>query len=367
MKNLCLFIFLAIASNALMAQNVGIGTITPTDAKLQVQTTGSSTQALFTNGQGALSIINETTRPEIGFNMYYNGNHKFKYNGFGGLMYYVPSTGIFTYYSSTVSGTADGAVAFSPIFTMQADGNVGIGTTSPSEAKLQVHEPAGNTQFIAAAGNNLPGISAFVPVSSPSIGFNARYQSGYKFMGTGYGGFFQFTPSDGKLKYWYSSTSGSADGALSSSFALAIDSSGRLGIGTASPTAPLHVTGNVVFGSSSINPATGYKVSIDGKVICEELKVQVNTSWPDYVFEDDYNLPSLETIEAKVMADKHLPGIPSAADVKAQQGIELGDMQKRMLEKVEEMYRYMFQMNRENKALKEEVTTLKKQVLEVKK
>ncbi len=73
-------------------------------------------------------------------------------------------------------------------------------------------------------------------------------------------------------------------------------------------------------------PATGYKVSIDGKVICEELKVQTSGSWPDYVFEKKYDLPSLENLEAKVMAQKHLPGIPSAAEVSAQKGIEVGDM-----------------------------------------
>jgi len=140
---------------------------------------------------------------------------------------------------------------------------------------------------------------------------------------------------------------------------MAIDSSGRLGIGTSIPTAPLHVTGNVVFGSSSIVPAAGYKLSIDGKVICEELKVQLNASWPDYVFEDNYHLPSLESLERSVMASKHLPGIPSAADVNAQQGVELGDMQKRLLEKVEELYRYMIRLNNENKQLKAELAALK--------
>ena len=129
----------------------------------------------------------------------------------------------------------------------------------------------------------------------------------------------------------------------------------------------MHIGGNVLIGTSTSELATGYKLSVDGKVICEELKVQTSGSWHDYVFEDGYNLPSLETVEAKVMSEKHLPGIPSAADVKAQQGIELGDMQKRMLEKMEEMYRYMFQMNNENKALKAEVSALKTQVQQIKK
>ena len=144
-------------------------------------------------------------------------------------------------------------------------------------------------------------------------------------------------------------------------------SRGNVGFFVNKPKADMHVGGNVLIGASTSEMATGYKLSVDGKVICEELKVQTSGAWPDYVFEDDYNLPSLETIEAKVMSEKHLPGIPSAADVKAQQGIELGDMQKRMLEKMEEMYRYMFQINNQNKALKAEVSALKIEVQQIKK
>lgn len=149
---------------------------------------------------------------------------------------------------------------------------------------------------------------------------------------------------------------------MSTAFALAIDSSGQFGIGTSTPKAPLHVTGNVVFGGSTITPATGYKVSVDGKIICEELKVQVSSAWPDYVFEDDYTMPTLENLEAKVMSQKHLPGIPAAAQVEAQKGVEVGDMQKRLLEKVEELYRYLFQMNNENKQLKERLALVESQL-----
>lgn len=369
MKKLLSLLIAAVSVQFAFSQNVGIGTLIPTDAKLQVQAAGNTTQGMFTDGTTGVALLTEASRPAIGFNTYLNSGYKFKGAGYGGLFYYLPTSGNLSYYTTNASGAAGaGAVFGSSLLTIRQDGNVGIGA-SPTEAKLQIHEPAGNTQFIAAAGSNLPGISTFVPGSSPSIGYNVRYQSGYKYMGAGYGAFWQYTPSLGALYYFYSSTSGAADGNVSSIFALAIDSSGRLGIGTGTPKAPLHVTGNVVFGSGSISPATGYKVSIDGKVICEEIKVQVSTSWPDYVFEDNYNLPSLEAVEAKTMAEKHLPGIPSAADVKAQQGIEIGDMQKRMLEKMEEMYRYMFQINKENKeikkdnkALKDEVATLRKQL-----
>ncbi len=344
------------------SQNVGVGIVTPTDAKLQVVSADNASAGMFSNGTTGISLLHELGRPGIGLNMYLNSGYKFKGNGFGGLFYYLPTTGSLTYYSSTATGLAGGLPAFSPIMTMQADGNVGIGITTPTEAKLQVHEPAGNTQFIAAAGPNLPGISNFVPISSPSVGFNARYQGSYKFMGTGYGSFFQYTPSLGRMSYWYSSTSGAADGAMTSFHSFSIDSSGQMGIGTQSPKAPLHVTGNVVFGSASRVPATGYKVSIDGKVICEELKVQISTSWPDYVFEPTYNMPRLAELQKQVLQQKHLPGIPSAAEVKENKGIEVGDMQQKLLEKVEELYLYVFKINEENLKLREEVNALKKQV-----
>lgn len=358
MKRVSLLLILFFASIILIAQNVGIGVPNPQFGKLHVATPLSISQGLFGDlGTGGISIDNN--EPLIGFNLYTNLNRKYMSNGYGGILYLERTTGKLRYNISTASGLADATPSFTSLLAIQADGNVGIGTTTPTEARLQVHDPAGNTQFIAAAGSNLPGVSTFVPISSPSIGYNVRYQNGYKFMGTGYGGFWQFSPSLGRLYYYYSSTSGVADGAVSSSFGLVIDSSGRLGIGTSVPTAPLHVTGNVVFGSSSIVPALGYKVSIDGKLICEELKVQTSGLWPDYVFEKNYELPSLDALEAKVMAQKHLPGIPSAADVSAQNGVEVGDMQKRLLEKIEEMYRYMFQLNNENKLLKSELEALK--------
>ncbi len=241
MKKVSLLLISFIVSIISIAQNVGIGTPTPADAKLQVQAAGNTTQGMFTDGTTGVALLTEAGRPSIGFNTYLNAGYKFKGAGYGGLFYYLPTSGNLSYYTTNASGAA-GAGAFfsSSLLTIQQDGNVGIGAT-PSEAKLQIHEPAGNTQFIAATGSNLPGISTFVPFTNPSIGFNVRYQSGTKFMGAGYGAFWQYSPSLGKLYYYYSSTNGAADATVSSVFGLVIDSSGRLGIGTTLPTAPLHV------------------------------------------------------------------------------------------------------------------------------
>lgn len=77
--------------------------------------------------------------------------------------------------------------------------------------------------------------------------------------------------------------------------------------------------GNVIAGSSA------YKLSVTGKIICEELKVKlVSSGWPDYVFDKKYKLPSLAHVEKYINENKHLPNIPSAAEVE-KNGIEVGD------------------------------------------
>jgi hypothetical protein len=98
---------------------------------------------------------------------------------------------------------------------------------------------------------------------------------------------------------------------------------------------------------------------VDGKVICEEVKVQNSTAWPDYVFEEQFPMLPLSELERQVMTQKHLPGMLSASDVENKQGYEIGDMQKRILERVEVLYRYLFLMNKENQALRAELQAVK--------
>ena len=97
---------------------------------------------------------------------------------------------------------------------------------------------------------------------------------------------------------------------------------------------------------------SGYKFAVDGKMICEEVKVKLASSgWPDYVFDTKYRLQSLSEVEKFINANKHLPNIPSAAEVE-KNGIELGDMQKRMMEKIEELTLYIISLKKEIDVLK---------------
>lgn len=109
--------------------------------------------------------------------------------------------------------------------------------------------------------------------------------------------------------------------------------------------------GNVSIGTEQV--AAGYRMSIEGKVMCEELKVQTSTAWPDYVFTDRHMLLSLDAFEKKIKEHGHLPGFPSAAQVEAN-GFEVGDMQARLVEKIEELTLYVIELDKQIKKLHEE-------------
>jgi len=106
--------------------------------------------------------------------------------------------------------------------------------------------------------------------------------------------------------------------------------------------------------------ATGYALSVNGKVACEEVLVEDLASWPDYVFAEDYDLMSLEELEKSIQKNKHLPGLPSAAEVE-ENGLMLGDMQKRIMEKVEELTLYTIKQDKMIKELQDKMERLEKE------
>jgi hypothetical protein len=105
----------------------------------------------------------------------------------------------------------------------------------------------------------------------------------------------------------------------------------------------INATGQVMIGT--ITAATGYKLSVNGKVACEEVLVELDGNWPDYVFAEDYDLMSLSELENSIKTNNHLPGLPSATEVE-QNGFELADMQKRVLQKVEELTLYTIEQEK---------------------
>ena len=112
--------------------------------------------------------------------------------------------------------------------------------------------------------------------------------------------------------------------------------------------------GNVVIGTTN---SQGYKLSVNGAMRTKKVVV-TQTGWPDYVFDSSYQLPSLDSVSSFIQANKHLPDMPSAATVE-KDGHDVGEVQKQLLKKVEEMTLYMIKQEEKIKILENEVKVLK--------
>lgn len=98
-----------------------------------------------------------------------------------------------------------------------------------------------------------------------------------------------------------------------------------------------------------------FKLAVEGKVAAREVKVTLENPFPDYVFGKDYRLMPLNELEKFIQTNQHLPNIPSAKKVKENEGIEIGDMTVRLLEKIEELTLYVIELKKENEALKKQM------------
>lgn len=132
----------------------------------------------------------------------------------------------------------------------------------------------------------------------------------------------------------------SPDGAIVAIKAL---SNGNVGIGTATPNE---------------------KLSVNGMIRSKEVKVEV-ANWPDYVFEKSYTLPTLPGIEKFIHEKGHLPGIPTAAEVN-QNGIELGEMNKKLLQKIEELTLHLIEQNKMIKTQNSQILNQEANLIELK-
>lgn len=99
-------------------------------------------------------------------------------------------------------------------------------------------------------------------------------------------------------------------------------------------------------------------LAVSGKIYCEEVEVMLASEWPDFVFDSDYALPSLESVETSIAEEGHLPGVPSAGEISAK-GLALGEMQATLLRKIEEMTLYMIDLNRQVRELRAENVALR--------
>jgi hypothetical protein len=119
---------------------------------------------------------------------------------------------------------------------------------------------------------------------------------------------------------------------------------GQVGIGTTNPDAMLTVAGDVH---------------------SREVRVTVNAG-ADFVFQDNYKLRTLNEVERFIKDNKHLPDIVSAEEM-TENGLELGKMDIKLLQKIEEMTLYMIDFKKEMDNMKEENQKLKERIVELEK
>lgn len=104
----------------------------------------------------------------------------------------------------------------------------------------------------------------------------------------------------------------------------------------------LAVAGNVGIGTTT--PLA--KLSVNGNILATEIKIKTNIEVPDYVFDPNYQLPKLATIEDYVKKHRHLPEIPSAAEIQ-KEGIDLTQMNLSLLKKVEELTLHLIEKEKQ--------------------
>lgn len=115
-----------------------------------------------------------------------------------------------------------------------------------------------------------------------------------------------------------------------------------------------------VMGSAGIGTmdTQGYKLAVAGPMVAESVKVKLQNTWPDYVFDQGHQLLSLSELETYVLKNKHLPDLPSAGQV-AKDGLDLADMNGKLLKKIEELTLYIIQLKNDNDRQQAEINSLK--------
>ncbi len=374
--------------------NVGIGTTTP-NTKLEVYGTHTTAKfRLFSIGNGSTlnsSLDMWASEPGVtydgaGIGTNVNGHpHYGRRNSSLYQSYIRFQNGSIAF--STGAGDAVESVR------IIANGNVGIGTTS-TDYKLEI--------------NGTVGISGhFTSLRASSNTFLRNDDNGF----TGYGS--ASSLSSGANILLYGKSSSRADVLAfrnSGGEKMTIDANGNVGIGT-SPSVKLEVKGTTtsnhfkigagvrdltfstesnisvdalhrltiasVNGAFAFNNANGelvrfdesgsvaigtietgtHKLAVDGTIGAREIVVETGV-WSDFVFNKNYKLKDLEEVENFIKENNHLPDIPSEKEV-LENGIQVGEMNAKLLQKIEELTLYLIEQNKEIKELKEEVKNLK--------
>ncbi len=207
--------------------------------------------------------------------------------------------------------------------TWQYNGNVGIGTRNPTallqlgdfnnsnQSKYLIIPGAYNFERIQVGqlGNGNSALE-LVNHNSGESSYGVRLMANIDNGGPG----LQFQYATGKTSYE----------ALEYQTAMFLDLNGQIGIGTLSPKE---------------------KLSVNGNIRAREIKVEAN-NWPDYVFEEGYNVGKLKELESYIKANKHLPGMPAAKEIEAN-GLSVSEMFKLQQQKIEELTLHLIEKDKQ--------------------
>ncbi len=205
-----------------------------------------------------------------------------------------------------------------------------IVTSSTNLTKLKVHSNGG-----VSIGNNIT-----PPVDGLAIE-NHLIMNFYKWMGFG-----STTELSNRLQLTHNGTHGYIDYKDNLHFradrnwisALSLYGNGSVGVGY-----------TTTYNAGDYRNQ-GYKLAVNGGIICEEIKVIADVPDADYVFDENYKLCDLIEVESFIREHKHLPNIPSADQFKTE-GYKVGEMDEMLLRKVEELTLYIIEQNKKIEGL----------------
>lgn len=308
MKHLLLLLIAVFSGRILPAQNVGISTLNPlekVDVDGSLRLTGNSRLLKF-----------ETGTATGGVSRYIPGISFIRQDGTAlGKIEYVDTLGFASFMRMRMGNN------FANGITLNTSNNAGIGTADPL-ARFHVRGTTGIDEIALNSGNIDE--EATIQFYSGGIGALAAIKKT----------FIQLADNDLKI-----GTNSNND---NGKFIIRNNGSDRMWVDSA---------GNVTIGSS-YKVANGYKLSVNGKIMSEEVRVQMDADWPDYVFDKDYKLMPMEELQNYISTYKHLPGFAPAAEVKLS-GIDLGNTNKLLLEKVEELTLYILALKKDIDLLKQ--------------
>jgi hypothetical protein len=315
MKNIYFIVNLLFIGLNVQAQNVGIGTTTPT-AKLEVNSSAFNEKVIYgtTTGQFGYGVYGAATNGGVGIlGEAYSGNATAGYSVGGWLI----SDGVGNYaLKAETLGNGTAAYFSSPTgnAVIVDQGNVGIAELAPTE-KLHINNgniKIGKALWASAADDKFLKIGDGPYVSIGEVGGDDLMEVRGK----------QITIRSNPASI----------GPFASAAGNVLIPNGNVGIGTINPT---------------------YKLTVNGNIRSKELVVE--TGWADFVFDKKYVLPSLSEVEKFIKANNHLPNIPSAEEIQTN-GLKVGEVQTKMMQKIEELTLYIIE-------LEKKVSTLQAKIL----